>query len=649
MNKGISKNRFFILTILVVILLSLRLTLLFTTFNRIWHEEGVRLIAAKHILEGTHNQPISDYFQPYEGGSVVVSFLAVPFFWLFGISTISLRLVSLLFSIGILALFFLFLERYFGRKVAALAGLLYIFSPLSYSQYSSYCIGNHHTVLFFDILMVSIFFRIFFAPGKYYNSKKYGYFMLLGLVSGFAGYFCFSSFVFLFCILLFWYIFDKLFFLKKGFLVFIASFILGISPLIYYIISHWSGILRDGWYNPWNYLRLTPLYLDKASILSLLSRISSLFTQELVKSFNFDYYGLYPKRQLWNLYYYFVVLISFGYLIWLNRDSLGKIFKGIIPLKRFDIKPSQIKPEAFFIVFPAVFAISCFLTAYVDKDLWYDRYYFPLYLSLYIFVSLFIIKIFTGRLWSKILSFVIVAGILLASATGNLSIINQRDFWTCDLLNDVISFLRSNNIKYVYTIYAFKWPLVSESKEQIIASSRDIWNCDPSGKVIFNANRVGNRYFEYERMVDSAVSKGLKYAYMFGYGDNFGHLKMINDYLEKNQIEYKKTNIGKVYVIYYDFSVPVKPSDIKFGEKWVERYMVSHSTGGRDDIFNRFQEIKQRYDLRCKGIPFSIQEARKLIEDLQKLKSDMRKSGKGLEIIDFVKELIYDMVFPLNK
>ncbi|MBL7196984.1 MAG: glycosyltransferase family 39 protein [Candidatus Omnitrophica bacterium] len=565
MNISIFKNKSFILIILVVTLISLRLTLLTTTFKYTWCEEGVRGIFAKHILDGTRTQSIFDYFQPYQGGSIIVSILAVPFFWLFGVSIFSLRLVPLCFSVGILILLFLFMDKFFNRKAAILASILYIFSPISYTQYSMYCIGNHHSILLFNILTMFIFFKIFFDIGQYYESKRCGYFMLLGLVSGFSMYFCFSSLIFLFSILLIWYIFDKLFFLRKKFIIFIVFFGLGNLLLIYYTVCHYGTLLKDDWYNPLLYLtRADSLW--RLDILEMVFRIKDLFSHRLADSFNFDYFGNYSIGRFYNYFYYFVFIFSFVYILWLNRKYFIKIIRGVLPLKRFDVRPEKISLESLLILFPLLYIIIYCASEFSSDFLWRGRYAIPLYLFCYIFISLFITRLFSHKIIQKALLIVIGTTVILISVFSNLNLIGKEDAWIGKGLDEVIYFLQTKNIRHVYIDYNTKWPLAFKSREQIIPSCRGIWGCDAEGKTIFNDCKEGEQYREYEKMVDNAVS----YAYVLTKQHKFGYIEIMEDYLKENQLKYKKGILG-CHVIYYDFSKDVRPEDIDFAEEWRQR------------------------------------------------------------------------------
>ena len=193
-----------------------RLVLLFNSMRHVWCEEATAGIMAKHLLEGNFSQPLFEYIQAYDFGIVIMSFLAVPCFFLFGVSTVALRLVPLLFATCLMILIYFLMKRHFSLRAAVLACLFFVFPPPFYTRIFLYCTGKQHEVLVFEFLAISVFYLIFFVKKEEYRlSRGQGRFLFLGLLSASALFFCFSSVITLFSILIFWYMFDKRFFLRK--------------------------------------------------------------------------------------------------------------------------------------------------------------------------------------------------------------------------------------------------------------------------------------------------------------------------------------------------------------------------------------------------------------------------------------------------
>jgi len=196
---------------------------------------------AREILKGG-KMPLFDYHaDPYAGGTLITGILAVPFFILFGSSYFSLKLVALAFSLGSLIVCFILLNKHFGLKAASFASLLFIFPPTLYAQSSLVSLGNHCESIFFSLLTTLIFFEIFFQKQKIpFEDKKISSFLifLLGLTSGFSFYFVYTFLYTFLTYSIFWFIFDKRLFIKKYFLIYCLSFVIGFLPWLYYNLTH---------------------------------------------------------------------------------------------------------------------------------------------------------------------------------------------------------------------------------------------------------------------------------------------------------------------------------------------------------------------------------------------------------------------------
>ncbi len=560
MKLGILKNKFFVISLLIITLVGLRLLVLYSACNVVMSEEGVRGILAKHILEGNNTQAHLSYIHLYGLGSVVSSFMAVPLFLLFGVSTISLRLVPLIFSIGILVILFTFTNKFFSRKVALLTSLLYIFSIPSYFRYSLYCVANHHDILFFDILIFFVFFSIFFnSKRKALPLDRYGYWIILGVLSGLAIAYHVSAFIFVLVIMFYWYLFDKLFFLRVQFLIFVVSFTVGISPLLYAIFSGYSSPLMG--------LEVDKFLFTSSYIAERFIRIKDLFFYRIPDSFNFELIPFFNASFI-NYLYYFVVVISVCFLIWLNRESLKNVIKGVIPSTKHNVIPEKINPESLLLVFPLFYSLLYSFSQYSSDYVWRDHYAMVLYPFFYIFISLFIIKLFEFNFLGKIISVVLAVSIILISLFGNINFYINGDRWSMSGLRQLISELLEKDIHYVYTYYDAKWPLVFESKEKIIASCRGIWSCSSTGDVIYDDCHFGERYDYYEQAVDRAN----RYAYVFTGNHKFGHIDIMDEYLSEHDIRHKKRITAQGFVIYYEFSRLVRPENINFAEEWKRRH-----------------------------------------------------------------------------
>jgi len=150
--------------ILIALFLSSRVLFLFTNIACITFEEGITAILSKHIAENKQTTSIFEYSpaSPFAGGIVFSAYLTVPLLLLFGYSPYVLKIVPILYSLFILIVMFLFLEKYFGLKVALLSSIFFIFSPLQVTYWNLFYNSNHFEGALFTMLLMVIFFNLFF-------------------------------------------------------------------------------------------------------------------------------------------------------------------------------------------------------------------------------------------------------------------------------------------------------------------------------------------------------------------------------------------------------------------------------------------------------------------------------------------------------
>jgi hypothetical protein len=385
--------------------------------------------------------PFFDY-QPEncEGNFLVFSLLALPFFLLFGTSYVSLKLVALSFSLAILILLYLFLNRFFNKKVAILASLIFIFSPPGYTSLSLIAAAGHFCSNLFTILILFVFCRIFtqdskpefpHQPEHIYGlspRKQYPYFILLGLVSGFGTWFIYTNLIVIFTCLLFWFVFDKRFFLRKYFFIFLGSFLLGFSPGIYYNLTHnFEGL------NIYN----QPIYHHflANTFSQSLTKFKDLVLFDLPRSFLFEDLGII-KGEYISYFYYLIFVISFVVILWSNKSSILKFISGIIPSRRFRVSPKGISRETLFLAYPFIF---CLIYSFSDFEpkIWDGgceafeayRYLAPLFIFICIIISLFLNKIWERRRqYIRIIPVLILTALVSIGLIGNIGLISFSDF-----------------------------------------------------------------------------------------------------------------------------------------------------------------------------------------------------------------------------
>lgn len=155
------------LAVLLLVHLALKLALLTTGLERVaFDEELYRGAVAKELIDGL-KMPLASYRpDPYSGGFLLVAVLAVPPFLLLGPTLIALKLVPLACSLGILALLFVFLDRWFGRRAALAGAVLFVCAPPGPTQLSLVAMGFHTESVLFSMLILLAWYRVLAEPAR---------------------------------------------------------------------------------------------------------------------------------------------------------------------------------------------------------------------------------------------------------------------------------------------------------------------------------------------------------------------------------------------------------------------------------------------------------------------------------------------------
>jgi len=332
--------------IIIGLFLIVKLSLLFLAIDElIYYEEYFRAFIAKQLIDGP---TVSLFFlqcDSYDGGSLVVGLLMVPIFKLFGGNLISVKLVALSFTLSSLILLYLLCNKFFNRRVAMVTSLLFIFSPPLFTKYSLITIGDASDSFLLSILFIFVFFKIFFN-GKNDNI----HFILLGLIGGLGTWFTFAFSITLLTCLIFWFLLDRGFFLRKSFLIFLITFILGFSPWIYYNISYdFIGLSIKG-------RSIFPSF-SKAHLLFSLTKLKNFLLNDIRNSFLFDDL-IFLKGKYLSALYFLIFVVSSVFLFWLNRWHLYLLIRRFIPLKRFQISYDSIPKEVLFLIYIIIFSLT---------------------------------------------------------------------------------------------------------------------------------------------------------------------------------------------------------------------------------------------------------------------------------------------------
>jgi hypothetical protein len=196
------------------------------------HEEVLRGVAAKELIDGPL-APVQDYqVNHFWGGSLFVSFLAVPTFLVLGPTAVALRLVTLVFSLSSVWLAFLILDRFASRRAAWCAAWLLALAPPGYVISSCTLYGTHLESNALALLIAYVYLR-WRAAGRSLVLAT-----VFGLVCGFAFWFGYGLILVILAAFLFEVLEDALFWLRRPFLFYAVGFLIGAAPWIRYMRLH---------------------------------------------------------------------------------------------------------------------------------------------------------------------------------------------------------------------------------------------------------------------------------------------------------------------------------------------------------------------------------------------------------------------------
>ena len=536
--KKAVKSYWFVIVIIIIAFLIRFLVAAHSPLKYTDSDEAFQGVIAKHIIEkGEYS--LFTWHASYGGDVMLQIYFATVFFIVFGISALSLKLAAITTSLIIMVMAYFFIKKFFSKEAAIITSLLLAMPTTLFLRLSLH-VGYHLITVIFDIILIYIFYQLFFCKkGSLRN------FALFGFLSAIAFYLSDSVMVLLITFFMFWFIFDKLFFLKKPFLAYLSSFIFGSIPLIYFNLTHnfshikhlFSETIVHKLVCKYNLLPKVAYCLDNW-VNSEKKSLASFFTKDLP-----DFFGSTNFR--WA--YYIIFLAAFIYLVYANKKQLSKLILGIIPKKKFSVLPKDIKLELFILVYALLYIV-----VYYFRGMSKQRYLYGLYVWVPFIIVLFIIELknkLTGKrlkilIPSLIIGILIIIGLIETSVllSGNLQYGSSKE----ESVPEIINFLDSKGIKYVYTDMVLKWFLAFESNEEIIGSCDNMCFCGGEGRV--------SKYPAYEAAVDASDN----YAYIVREGSTLN--KKLVDYLTLNNITYKKEAV-KDKLIYYSFSKEARPKD----------------------------------------------------------------------------------------
>ncbi len=450
----------------LLLVCTLYLAILFTSQSRVDGDEAVVGIMARHIIRDGA-RPIFFYGQPFGGGGALEAYLAVIPFTLFGQNAISLKLVALASFLALLVLTYLYCRAYLDGRAALFAGLLLAVATPLIEWHFKMRAGYAFLLLFF-ILILGVYTRI-----TRMSRVRVFPLVLLGFLVGFAYYNMALISIFLFTLFLASFSWKGVFWRIKSVLSFLVGLAAGLSPLIYYNLTH-----------NWENLKYT-LYIGTGGEKPWLEKLAALFSRFLPGFFvgrNVD--G--PVRDIpvraWIECGVYLALITLG--VWIYRRSVCSFVASLLPVKSARRSRSAPEPGGILVIYLILYL---FLHTFSRAMTFSPRYLLPLFPALAIVAGGVISRLLSSR--GRILR--TMALILLVPALG-LGIYNHLGYLrsptvTDDILTpegtvvnaqtsgaaaeNIIDYLKEQGVRHVHCSYFLQWRLIFESRESVIASS----------------------------------------------------------------------------------------------------------------------------------------------------------------------------------
>ncbi len=432
MNSSKKNKRYIYLIIIIALFLFLRISFLLTNIDPIFaYEERTNGCIAKDIIDNKLKMPFYDYqAYPHSGGTLVSGILTVPLFFLFGTSLFSLKLLPILFSLGTLFLWYKFLYEHFSQSTAIIFSILFILSPPFYTKASLIAWGNHCESGFFSILSIVIFFKIFLMDNEE-NLKKNGYLVLFGLLSGISMYFSYIYFVTLITLFILWFALNKSFFLKKNFILYLITSVLGFSPWIGYNLYQ---------LNSNGFALFSKPFIAKIeqrhSINYFLKKFYWIVFRDIPFSFGFEI-AKFKNVDIISYIYHFIFLFLFVVMSFFSFKSLFKELKDKKNKGNMVQCVKELLPVTYIVSFISIFTLSGLYNPKIVEFEWFDvskyRYYSPLYPFIFIAIVLgmrMVWKEYSGS-FAKVFLIFSFLFLITAGLYSNLKFIKFNQFGKC--------------------------------------------------------------------------------------------------------------------------------------------------------------------------------------------------------------------------
>jgi hypothetical protein len=435
-----------------------RFVILFVSQTHVTSDEAIIGLMAKHIFEGRYF-PFYFYGISYNASCAWEAYLAVVPFAIGGVGVVTLKIPTVLLSLGCLTLFYLMTTRLYSIRVATVASLIFALWP-GLAKWHFQPRGYAFYFLFIPALIILF---LIIENEKVRRARDFFFF---GLVCGIAFW---SMELLLITIVALWVLlFLRRKFSLKTFGICAGGFVIGYAPAIWWNFTH---AFRN-----WHFL-----FFEKPEAGGLAARFGlqawrEIFLREMPKFFSADTVLWYYPNTPWTGYVlYFITVIAVAIAAWAALPKIRNAFSS-------GFAATETNKDLLMLI-----SIGVSFVPYIIAPLRVPGYF----LAASFFMSILIARCVDRFLANKEMFFraagaimllaVIVCGVdaLIETATHNqietLTLCpNRQDHCMLRVpgrdIDAVKQDLEQDRIKAVWTTISFVYPLIFETGEKLIAS-----------------------------------------------------------------------------------------------------------------------------------------------------------------------------------
>ncbi|MBA4386881.1 MAG: hypothetical protein C0404_02805 [Verrucomicrobia bacterium] len=412
-------------------------------------EEAWPGLMASHILKGA--TPAIYWGQPYLG--TALSYVHAPIIAIFGATTFGIRLLDLAAAMVFVVVSYFLAKKIYGRETGVITVAL-LAIPAPYLAMSGALVPPDNYLSLITAGSLCLLLLADLTVGEQPAQKPWK-FALLGLILGIAFWVHLIMVSYIAVVLLFLFLRDKLFFIRRGFWLMLTSFFIGSLPLWSYNFTNEFATFADvGKTAHMNKFIATAMTLPEMTLQFILG------TKVMLYADNSNHEALPFAVSL-------VVWLLLGGLLLIVIVSRRR---HVSPLFRLSLKGAD--GTGILVVFMLVVLLTFCKSARSNWDS--PRYILPLMSAFPVLVACGLVRIRERTQAGFVALLVLLIG---AQAWGNALLVGKWQdpevvSFVLDLpdTRDLVGFLEKQNIRHTYTHYWFSYRLNYETGEKLVCT-----------------------------------------------------------------------------------------------------------------------------------------------------------------------------------